>query len=78
MPEYKWPEADQRRVIGKPYNRIDGIAKASGAAKYTFDVNRPGMLWGKMLLCPHAHARIKAIDTSAAEALPGVKGVLVI
>ena len=78
MPDYKWPEPDQRRVIGKPHNRIDGPAKATGAAKYTFDINRPGMLWGKCLLCPHAHAKIKSIDTSAAEAIPGVKGVLVI
>jgi xanthine dehydrogenase YagR molybdenum-binding subunit len=78
MPEYKWPEANERRVIGKRVNRIDGPAKASGAAKYTYDVNRPGMLHGKMLICPHAHAKITKIDTSAAEALPGVKGVLVI
>jgi xanthine dehydrogenase YagR molybdenum-binding subunit len=65
-------------VIGKPYNRIDGIEKASGAAKYTFDINLPGMLWAKCLLCPHAHAKIKKIDISAAEASPGVKGVLII
>jgi xanthine dehydrogenase YagR molybdenum-binding subunit len=78
MPDYKWPEPDQRRVIGKPHLRIDGIPKASGAAKYTFDVNRPGMLWAKCLLSPHAHAKITSIDTSAAEATPGVKGVLVI
>lgn len=78
MPEYKWPEAEQRRVIGKPYSRLDGPDKATGKAKYTFDINRPGMLWGKCLICPHARAKIKKIDTSAAEAMSGVKGVLVI
>jgi xanthine dehydrogenase YagR molybdenum-binding subunit len=77
MPEYKWPEADQRRVIGKSYSRLDGIEKASGRAKYTFDINRPGMLWAKCLLCPHAHAKITKLDTSAAEAMTGVKGLIV-
>jgi xanthine dehydrogenase YagR molybdenum-binding subunit len=78
MPEYKWPEADARQVIGKSTSRLDGAAKATGSAKYTYDINRPGMLWGKMLICPHAHAKIKAIDTAAAAELPGVKAVQVI
>ncbi len=78
MPDYKWPEANERRVIGKPLNRSDGIAKATGAAKYSFDINRPGMLWGKLVTCPHAHAKIKSVDTSAAEAIPGVKAVYII
>jgi len=71
--KYDWPEIGQRRLIGKRINRIDGPAKSSGQAKYTYDVNRPGMLIAKVVGCPHAHAKIKSIDTSAAEKLPGVK-----
>jgi len=78
MAEYKWPDADHRALIGKRISRLDGPAKVSGKAKYTYDVNRPGMLYGKMLLCPHAHAKVVSIDTSAAEKMPGVKAVHVI
>jgi len=75
MADYHWPPADKRTLIGKRISRIDGPWKSSGRAKYTFDINRPGLLYGKMLMSPHAHAKIVAIDTSAAEAMPGVKGV---
>lgn len=63
-------------VVGKPVPRIDGIAKATGQAKYTFDLVLPGMLYGKILRSPHPHARILHIDTSRAERLPGVKAVI--
>ena len=76
--KYDWPEASQRRLIGKRIKRIDGPAKASGRAKYTFDINRPGMLFGKVLRSPYAHATVKSIDTSEAEKLAGVKAVRVI
>jgi xanthine dehydrogenase YagR molybdenum-binding subunit len=76
MADYHWPSADHRALIGKRINRIDGPFKSSGRAKYTFDINRPGMLWGKMAISPHAHAKIRKIDTSAAEAMPGVKAVV--
>src|ERR1044071_5400483 len=75
MAEYKWPDADKRTFIGKRISRIDGPHKVSGRAKYSFDINRPGMLYGKILRSPYAHARVKAIDTSAAEAMPGVKAI---
>ncbi len=78
MPEYKWPPMKERRVMGKPVNRVDGPQKASGAAKYSQDVKLPGMLYAAMLTCPHAHAKVGAIDTSAAERAPGVKAVHVI
>ena len=78
MPEYKWPDAEKRRLIGKRHSRIDGVAKATGAAKYSYDVNRKDMLWAKVLYSPYPHAKIKSIDTSAAEAMPGVKGVEII
>src|SRR5712692_946375 len=78
QPDYTWPEPEQRSLIGKRISRVDGPVKVSGRAKYTSDVKRPGMLYGKVLRSPYAHARVKSIDTSAAEAMPGVKAVLVI
>ena len=56
--------------------RIDGIEKVTGAARYAADVSRPGMLWAKVLRSPLPHARIVAIDTTRALALPGVHAVL--
>ena len=78
MADYHWPPADRRALIGKRIKRIDGPQKSSGRAKYSYDINRPGMLWGKMSTCPYAHAKVIKIDTSAAEAMPGVKGVVTI
>jgi xanthine dehydrogenase YagR molybdenum-binding subunit len=71
-----WPK--ERRLIGKKFPRLDAPEKATGRAKYSFDVNRPGMLHGKILRCPYAHATLKSIDTSAAEKMPGVAAVHVI
>jgi xanthine dehydrogenase YagR molybdenum-binding subunit len=71
--KYDWPAAGQRKHIGKRISRIDGPDKSSGRAKYTYDIVRPGMLYAKVVGCPHAHAKVVSIDTSAAEALPGVK-----
>jgi xanthine dehydrogenase YagR molybdenum-binding subunit len=68
-----WPK--ERRVIGTKVPRLDGPDKATGHAKYSFDINRPGMLYARIVRSPHAHARVKSIDTAAAEALPGVKAV---
>ncbi len=76
--KYEWPPAGDRRLIGKPISRIDGPAKSSGRAKYSLDINLPGMLFTKSVNCPYAHARIKSIDTSSAEKMPGVKAVRVI
>jgi xanthine dehydrogenase YagR molybdenum-binding subunit len=78
MVEYTWPDAKDRRLIGQRISRLDGPAKASGRAKYTYDLKPDGMLWAKVLRCPHAHARITRLDTSAAERMPGVKAVRVI
>jgi xanthine dehydrogenase YagR molybdenum-binding subunit len=76
--EHSWPEAKDRRLIGKSINRLDGPAKVTGAARYTYDIKRPGMLYARVLRCPYAHARITRLDTAPAEALPGVKAVRVI
>ena len=63
-------------VVGKPLNRRDGAEKVTGRAKYSGDIKLPNMLHGKILRCPYPRARIITLDTSRAEALPGVKAVL--
>ena len=68
--------SDQFNVVGTRPIRHDALDKVTGRAKYGADVNMPGMLHGKILRSPHAHARILSIDTSKAEALPGVMAVL--
>ncbi len=73
--KYEWPAAGERSLIGKRIKRIDGPAKASGRAKYTYDMNPPGLLISKIYRSPYAHAKITAMDTSEAEKLPGVKTV---
>jgi len=78
IPNYAWPQADQRTLIGKRITRVDSSVKVSGQAKYTYDVDRPGMLYGKVLRCPYAHAKIVSVDTSAAEKMPGVKAVHIV
>jgi CO/xanthine dehydrogenase Mo-binding subunit len=62
--------------VGKRPLRPDGVDKVTGRAKFGADLYVPGMLVGKVLRSPHPHARINAIDTSKAEALPGVKAVV--
>ena len=64
------------KVIGTSPLKHDGIDKVTGRAKYGADLLLPGMLVGKILRSPHPHARIVSIDTSKAEALPGVKAVV--
>ena len=63
--------------VGKRPVRPDGVDKVTGRARFGADFNMPGQLVGQVLRSPHPHAKIKAIDTSAAEALPGVKAVIV-
>ena len=64
------------KVIGTRPVRPDGADKVTGRAIYGADMRLTGMLHGKMLRSPHAHARIRSIDTSKAKALPGVKAVV--
>ena len=63
------------KSIGVGEGVEDGLAKVTGRKKYTEDVVVPGMLHGQIFFSPVAHAIIKSIDTSDAEALPGVHGV---
>jgi len=64
------------KIVGTRPLRPDGIDKVTGRALYGADMSAPGMLVGKVLRSPHAHARIRSIDASAAEALDGVKAVV--
>jgi xanthine dehydrogenase YagR molybdenum-binding subunit len=77
-PDYSWPPMESRKIMGKPMKRLDGPQKASGRAKYTSDLKMKDMLYGAYLTCPHAHARVTSIDTSAAEKMSGVKAVHVV
>ncbi len=71
-----WGEASESRLIGKRITRLSGKDKVTGKAKYTFDINRPGMLYGRILRSEVPHATVMGIDMSQAEALPGVKAVI--
>ncbi|MBN1189067.1 MAG: xanthine dehydrogenase family protein molybdopterin-binding subunit [Dehalococcoidales bacterium] len=72
----KYP-LDRYESIGKKgVRRLDGYEKASGSARYTLDVQIPGMLYGRFLTSPFPHAEIIGMDTSAAEKFPGVRAVL--
>ncbi|MSR61553.1 MAG: aldehyde oxidase [Planctomycetes bacterium] len=73
-PGAPWPEGF--RLVGKAQRKIDGLSKAIGAALYTDDLVLANMLHAKILRSPHAHAKIRAIDTRAAQALPGVHAVI--
>ncbi|MBI4191970.1 MAG: xanthine dehydrogenase family protein molybdopterin-binding subunit [Betaproteobacteria bacterium] len=76
MPDTIKLEEKKLKVIGTRPVRPDGVPKVTGLARYGADYSLPGMLWGKILRSPHAHARIRSIDTSQAQALPGVKAVM--
>jgi xanthine dehydrogenase YagR molybdenum-binding subunit len=78
MPDYGWPNADQRTLIGKRISRVDAPAKVSGRAQYTYDYHGANMLFGKVVRSPYAKAKIVSIDTSLAEKMPGVKAVHII
>lgn len=75
MANYSWPKRGTAAVLGTEVDRIDGLAKATGAAKYAYDIVLPKMLLAKALGSPHAHAKLKSIDTEAAKKVPGVRGV---
>ena len=71
-----WGEASESRLIGKRIPRLSGKDKVTGKAKYTFDINRQGMLYGRILRSEVPHANVVSVDLSEAEAMPGVKAVL--
>jgi xanthine dehydrogenase D subunit len=69
-------ERHQARDVGASALRPDGVPKVTGQFPFSSDLHAEGMLWGRVLRSPHAAARIVAIDTAAAERLPGVRAVV--
>lgn len=69
---------EELAVVGKRIPRRDAFEKTTGAAKYTVDIQLPGMLIGKVLRSPYPHARIIKIDTSKAKKLRGVKAIITV
>jgi xanthine dehydrogenase YagR molybdenum-binding subunit len=72
--KYAWPE--KPTLIGTAVKRLDAPDKVSGRAKYTYDINRPGMIYGKIVRSPHPHARVVSVDLTDAQKAPGVKAAL--
>ncbi|HEY3920594.1 MAG TPA: xanthine dehydrogenase family protein molybdopterin-binding subunit [Gaiellaceae bacterium] len=71
----QWP-AGPRNIVGKPATRNDGLARARGQARYTADLQFPGMLHAVVLRSPHAHARARKLDFQRALAAPGVRAAI--
>ncbi len=71
-----WGPNDKHTLLNHRLTRVDGPLKVSGAARYTYDVRLPGMLYGRILRCPHAHARLARFDSAAASRIPGVRAVI--
>jgi CO/xanthine dehydrogenase Mo-binding subunit len=68
-----WQLGDKLSIVGTPVPRVDGPAKATGTARYTYDVALPGMLYGAILRAPYPHAIVKSVDLSKARNLSGVR-----
>ncbi len=75
-PKAEMPPWGETKVVGRPLPRVDAYERVSGSAVYPLDIALPDMLHAAILRCPHAHAQVKSIDTSAAEKMPGVRAVL--
>ena len=73
-----WKPRGENTILGTRVPRIDGVEKASGAAKYAADINTPGTLYVRLLTSDRPHAKIKKLDVKKAEKVPGVKMVHII
>jgi xanthine dehydrogenase YagR molybdenum-binding subunit len=73
-----WGPNDKHTLLNHHIRRVDGPIKVSGVAEYTFDKRAPGMLHGRVLRSPHAHARVLKIDSSAAQSIPGVRAIVAV
>src|SRR5688572_406677 len=71
-----WGADTKLAIVGTHVPRVDGPAKVTGRAKYTYDIAPKNLLIGKILRSPHGAAVIKSIDVAAAKKLPGVKAVI--
>ncbi len=81
LPETPLPAGDPppwaaTSVVGAPRPRVDGYQRLSGAAVYPSDLQLPGLLYGALLSCPHAHARLLELDLAAVRKAPGVRAVI--
>ena len=74
---FETPAPRPNTSVGVDVPRVEAAEKVTGAAIYASDMIMPGMLYAKVKVSPHARAKILSIDTSKAEALPGVRAVLV-
>lgn len=75
MVEYVWPDREHTALLGKSHDKVDALAKCTGAAKYSYDIAPERLLLARALGCPLAHCKVKSIDTSAAENVKGVVAV---
>lgn len=73
--KFAWPARAENTLIGKDIQRIDGVPKATGQAKYSADINTKGTLFAKLVTSPFAAAKVKKIDVEAAKKMPGVKAI---
>jgi xanthine dehydrogenase YagR molybdenum-binding subunit len=71
-----WGPNDKHTLLNHRITRVDGALKVSGAARYTYDQRLPGMLYGRILRCPHGHARVIKMETEAASKIPGVQAII--
>jgi xanthine dehydrogenase YagR molybdenum-binding subunit len=72
--DYSWPEKPS--LLSTAVMRLDAPDKVTGRARYSYDINRPGMLYGKIVRSPYPHARVVSVDLSEAQKAPGVKAAL--
>lgn len=73
-----WGPNDKHALLNHHLTRVDAPVKVSGAAKYTHDRRLPGMLYGRVVRSPHAHARVRSVDASAARRIPGVRAIVLV
>ncbi|HKV53211.1 MAG TPA: xanthine dehydrogenase family protein molybdopterin-binding subunit [Candidatus Binataceae bacterium] len=71
-----WEWGERFSIISEETARIDGPLKATGTARYTYDIDQPGMLYGAILRSPYPHARVRGVDLSAARRIPGVRAAI--
>jgi xanthine dehydrogenase YagR molybdenum-binding subunit len=76
VPDLSWGANDKHRLLNTKLPRADGPAKTTGTAIYTYDVRLPGMLIGRFVCSPYAHAIVKNVDTTAAEKIKGVRAII--
>ena len=74
--EQAWTDDATFTYVGERHARVEGAEKVTGRARYSYDIQLTGQLYARVLRSPHPHARITRIDTSRAEALPGVRAIL--